>query len=59
MKQRKKAVQGRVRRLDARNSVIEEVRVLRQSLREHKKRPKDLMEMSRDLGSALLFGKAK
>jgi two-component system NtrC family sensor kinase len=52
MNQRKKAGQGRVRRQAAR-SAIEEVRLLKQSLQEHKKRAEDLMEMSLDLGSAL------
>jgi hypothetical protein len=59
MKQTKKAGQGRVRRQAAGSSAIEEVRVLQQSFGEHKRRPKDLMQMSLDLGSALLFGKAK
>src|SRR5262252_1842925 len=53
MKQRRKAGHGRMRRQMAPGNLRSEVPTLQQSLREHKKRAEDLMEMSLDLGSAL------
>src|SRR5215472_5143218 len=53
MKQRRKAGHGPMRRQMASGNRRSEVPTLQQSLREHKKRAEDLMEMSLDLGSAL------
>src|SRR6516225_4214163 len=53
MKQRREAGHGRMRRQMAPGNRRSEVPTLQQSLREHKKRAEDLMDMSLDLGSAL------
>src|SRR5262252_6938606 len=53
MKQRRKASHGRMGRQMPPGNRRSEVPTLQQSLREHKKRAEDLMEMSLDLGSAL------